>query len=904
MANVIISRIQNRRGLKQDLPQPLRPGELGFAIDSRQLFIGADPDDTISGNYNKISVFESTTNSKSITQSIANNNLVSFTVPYKKFPKGTFDGVTKTASWLPSSNTYIGSGLPVFGPNVRISVGAVPASNVSSINIQVVSSNTSISVGDRVQGATISGVVYVEAVEANTNVSILDITLSSNQNVNTGNTLNFIPNNMVSVVSNTAFVASDLTVVKNGVTIEGDSGNTTPAANKEYSFAANSLSSNSHIITFRTYPSAADEISVAYYSNSAVIGALSSSGTIFPGTSKQSFYTEYGIPEYRQIADKFVTVCAATGTGLIGLQHKHIAVTADSTAAINSPESVSLGNLLVSRTSEQTNVNVTIAGDNTITFDVGSDHGYALVGPYNYILLNESGGSWLDGKVFKLSGVSTTSVTANISGITQGNAAQTARPVAATLYTGSTFGANANILLTGNISGVAVNDVIRVLDSTAGSNIDGNDFTVASVNTSASAFVINCGSHAFSANVASGVRFINYGSSNANVQVFSPQHGFDNGETIIVESSNATGTINNTTYTIFGSAENTFFIVPTAVVQANVTFTITPDLSNSYATTSVTRIRSIDLSSATSVTDAISLVNDVEDYPQLNFIPNTTNTVYFTHKAAYSSIGLDFGLHEDPNLSTPTLSVLKLAPGFYDKNTTVKAKLERWMNSLLESEDVNLFSSAKVGEVYSTDPNEVRTLGTYTLDIDNTFDELTFGHRDEARDFNSIVNDIYFERSSSDIRGLVNLKTNIELQTKTAAVIGDKTVSYTDMNTASIAYDASNSVVSSMQQSSSVYDSYIVDYTITEAATESNKYQRMGQLLVSSRSDFDGGNGAVIFQDFATEMTDTGLSGNVLLEAYIGGSNTTINIHATNNLSPSTDLEVKYIVRRWSSLPG
>ena len=28
---VIISRIQQRRGLKQDLPQPLRPGEIGFA---------------------------------------------------------------------------------------------------------------------------------------------------------------------------------------------------------------------------------------------------------------------------------------------------------------------------------------------------------------------------------------------------------------------------------------------------------------------------------------------------------------------------------------------------------------------------------------------------------------------------------------------------------------------------------------------------------------------------------------------------------------------------------------------------------------------------------------------------------------------------------------------------------
>ena len=42
--NVIVSRIQNRRGLKQDLPNPLRPGELGLATDSKQLYIGADTD--------------------------------------------------------------------------------------------------------------------------------------------------------------------------------------------------------------------------------------------------------------------------------------------------------------------------------------------------------------------------------------------------------------------------------------------------------------------------------------------------------------------------------------------------------------------------------------------------------------------------------------------------------------------------------------------------------------------------------------------------------------------------------------------------------------------------------------------------------------------------------------------
>ena len=44
---VIISRIQQRRGLKQDLPQPLRPGEIGFATDSRQVYIGADTADKL-----------------------------------------------------------------------------------------------------------------------------------------------------------------------------------------------------------------------------------------------------------------------------------------------------------------------------------------------------------------------------------------------------------------------------------------------------------------------------------------------------------------------------------------------------------------------------------------------------------------------------------------------------------------------------------------------------------------------------------------------------------------------------------------------------------------------------------------------------------------------------------------
>jgi hypothetical protein len=44
ISDVSVERIQNRRGLKINLPQPLRPGEYGFCTDTRELFIGIDPE--------------------------------------------------------------------------------------------------------------------------------------------------------------------------------------------------------------------------------------------------------------------------------------------------------------------------------------------------------------------------------------------------------------------------------------------------------------------------------------------------------------------------------------------------------------------------------------------------------------------------------------------------------------------------------------------------------------------------------------------------------------------------------------------------------------------------------------------------------------------------------------------
>ena len=46
MKTTTIARLQNRRGDKKDLPQPLSPGELGLCKDTKELFIGLDPEST------------------------------------------------------------------------------------------------------------------------------------------------------------------------------------------------------------------------------------------------------------------------------------------------------------------------------------------------------------------------------------------------------------------------------------------------------------------------------------------------------------------------------------------------------------------------------------------------------------------------------------------------------------------------------------------------------------------------------------------------------------------------------------------------------------------------------------------------------------------------------------------
>ena len=234
---VIISRIQQRRGLKQDLPQPLRPGEIGFATDSRQIYIGADTSDPVSNNYNKTVVFETTQNAQDSTIALANSQILKFEVPHIRFPKGsnTFDGVSKSASWRANtSSTY------------TISTGA---------------STTRETFGNEI----------------------------------TGNTSSIINQN----ISNQRFQDNDIKVIIDGVAQTGDNDGTNANVNAafDYNFVSGNVLSDDHTLYMRTAPTNSQDVSITYYGNTQVIHLLTASGIVTNGSSTQGFYTAKGIED-------------------------------------------------------------------------------------------------------------------------------------------------------------------------------------------------------------------------------------------------------------------------------------------------------------------------------------------------------------------------------------------------------------------------------------------------------------------------------------------------------------------------------------------------------------------------------------------------------------------------------
>ena len=832
---VIISRIQNRRGLKQDLPKPLRSGEIGFATDTRQVYIGGDTELLVNSGFNKVAVFEKTPSSINYTRNIANLQMIKFTVPGKFYDKGnaTWNGITKVTSWL---------GSDVFKSSATI---------------------------------------------------------------------------FTNLDTNAKFISNDLNVTRDGVIQTGDDVTTSVSSvdsGKDYAFIqGGTTASDSQNLGFRSAPLTTEEIGVTYYSNSTLISALSKTspdtdvGNYVTGVT--SFYNDatlwtnlagQKIPSYRTLNTKNIRVTPSTGIGYIGLEFaKHITPATDIKYA---PANISftspaLGNLLVSRSSDVENTkSYTVSGSNVIVACDPSLKEYNVSTSVNRVYFsNETANSWLDGKVLKVVAVNgTTNFTAAI----PSNTAAYRRSV-----TSKDSGNATTIAMTVQDVGlIEVGDGITFLDS---SNAKIDNGLVQSVTVASKSVTVN--SLTSGGSVGSGNVFITHKANNtSNVVVYSVTHGFDKADNVNVSGNGSF----SASMAVTSASANAFSVTTTsAVTSGNNALTITPILANS--TTSVTPVISANLSNitlanATAVGSIVTRVNGLNKWPKLNKVPNYDNQLYLTHAESFQKLPEwydGFRLHQDDKFTTHKLG---LTVGDYNKtDSTIKAKLEDWLFGALNEPRFNFFKNVFVGGgatgVFSnsTIGNSSVSFTNYSLTIDEDLKEATFGSREEARDFSIIANNVYFTSQQSGVsgysKGLLNVKTNIELLTRDALEAGEATTSFSSPESISIPNGLNQNVMTNLDPDS--FNSFIVEYSMKDSnAVSGQNYARIGQVMFGADKDQQ-----VAYINDQYSDTKQGITGNVDLEVTYNSGTDKFDFRADNTLSPASAVTMNFIVRKWKS---
>lgn len=827
--------MQQRRGQKQDLPKPLRPGEIGFATDSRQIYIGADTTDAVSDIYNKTGNFEKTASAQSTTASIANVQMIKFIVPHKVYDKGAFDGVTDTVSWTPATDAAASSTANEYG---RL------------------------------------GKVFT------------NITLGAEfKNNITGN----------------VFVPADLTVLKNG-SVLSPSNVATISSGNDYFFSQTgnlALSDHTHTLSLRTSPSGADEISTSYYANTAIIEALAN--TTIGKTGKPGFYSDKQITAYRQLSTDNVRVAGGIGIGYIGMQFKHIQVATDvkyppSTASFAEP----LGTLYLTKTdtavegatATASSSSIALAGDIvTGSYSLDIDGLYDSAGIYNHVYL-KGGSDWLAaGKVLAVSAYNSTGQT--LTATLPNNASSVTRQISAVTQNVS----NKIVLTSENVENTEVNDVVLFIDAAAGdpSQLNGDTGTITSIDPITKQLTITTNYADYNSATANLdlLTFVTYKNGVTNeLVVQSPRHGNLVGGSVELGS---TGGGLSGSHTVSAVTGNTFVTTTASAVTANSTaLTFRPVVSS--ATVEATPVASYNLSGATTTGAVQTVVNGANLWPKISTIPGEANKLYITHSEAVQKLPFKFALHDD---EASTVTSLGFIADEYDRtDSTVKAKLEDWISTTMAYPEVNMFSAVYVNKEFNSTEAASPGNGHFPLKWDTKINgavgEMDFEERTEARDFARILNNLYFESVNTDIRGLMNIKTNIEFLTAEALAAGTAITSFTAPEQLTIL--TGNATVSELDipfGGSNPVNTQFVEYSM-QGTTGSGSYRRVGTLMYSGDSTIDD----IVFVDNYTDARSGTMTGNVNFEANFTAENGAISV--SNTLNPATSVTVKYVVRRWA----
>jgi hypothetical protein len=110
------TRIKNRRGLKADLPQPLADGEIGLALDTRELYIGVGNQDNLNTD---VQVKNDIFNIKAfVTEDLGGNVASNGILLFKVSGTNVFSGDGSTTDFALGSNNGMPTNHPLSSPTV------------------------------------------------------------------------------------------------------------------------------------------------------------------------------------------------------------------------------------------------------------------------------------------------------------------------------------------------------------------------------------------------------------------------------------------------------------------------------------------------------------------------------------------------------------------------------------------------------------------------------------------------------------------------------------------------------------------------------------------------------------------------------------------------------------------
>lgn len=268
------------------------------------------------------------------------------------------------------------------------------------------------------------------------------------------------------------------------------------------------------------------------------------------------------------------------------------------------------------------------------------------------------------------------------------------------------------------------------------------------------------------------------------------------------------------------------------------------------------------------------------------------DTLYITLKENYyTQANTSFVLQAENSAANSVLHI-SLNTVFTPENDSVKAQLETWIQECIDDSNLNIFSSAVVGQAMSPTSGIATDTNFYQVSTSANPAELPpHDSKEEAVAFNQVINGIYILQDQATHRsGLVNIKTNIEIPTELTA---RESFAGTSFSSPFESVINGPGTVPGFALPTSPYNTYIVEYTMTiSTGSPVSNYQRVGTMLLSGRRDMNG----VAFTDTSTELNQIG--GYMTLSASLD-VNDNIVLTADTTLPAMT---FRYIYRRWNSL--